>query len=337
MVASDLTSTASFPSASWPGEERSTAILNVKAIAIVGVALHHIVNRRFDSGTLAQIELVKELSSWCVLVFLAASGWLHALSLSRRPVGFGSFLRRRALRLLLPYVALTLLYTAVWQVVQTVAPGVISDRLPAGFWEKVAGAFSPQAYRPVAEQLYFLPLLFLVSILAHGARLWLGKPALFVLGLLLWIGGIALGPGTVNTGFTTAVLCFGGGSYLAGFLLQDCRSPLRRWGAVLSISGATLGILGIAEFSKVVPLLVLAGLPVFAFPRWKWLSKLGEASGTVFAYHTPFLLQPLIIVASGLPVAWQFPAAIGAALASVAICAVGHHLLAGTKLRWALM
>lgn len=89
--------------------------------------------------------------------------------------------------------------------------------------------------------------------------------------------------------------------------------------------------------SKVVPVLVI--MSIF------WLEKLGvsgltlvgEASGTIYAYHTPFVLQPMVIAVSRMPVEFQYAGAICSALAVVLLLSVAHHLVKNTRFRKLLL
>jgi acyltransferase len=64
------------------------------------------------------------------------------------------------------------------------------------------------------------------------------------------------------------------------------------------------------------------------------LSSVGEAAGTIFAYHTPFILQPLLIIAAGLPTfGFRIAGALTAIAIVIAVCAILHFRYRSGRLR----
>jgi hypothetical protein len=96
--------------------------------------------------------------------------------------------------------------------------------------------------------------------------------------------------------------------------------------------------MGMAGLPKIVAILLLAIMQPAKIGRLSLFAKLGEASGTTFAYHTPFLLQPLVIFAAHLNGnQLQFIGALSAAIAAVGICTLAHFSLEKTPLKVLLL
>lgn len=148
---------------------KDKAILVIKAIAIIGVVLHHITNRRLPADTRTIVDVGPQIFSWAVLAFFACAGWLHGQSEARSPKTLTAFVSQRAKRLLLPFAVLTLIYATVWQVLACLPIPGIGVKLAPDFGTKLVQSLPWRGdYQPVAEQLYFLPLLFVISVSAHS-------------------------------------------------------------------------------------------------------------------------------------------------------------------------
>jgi fucose 4-O-acetylase-like acetyltransferase len=141
-------------------------ILVLKGLAIVGVVFQHILNRRFDERTLDWLSAFAGLFGWCVLLFLATAGWLHSLSVEKREKPLLGYAGARAKRLLLPWLGLILFYSGCWHCLQLMGVGDVATRQDLTFWGKVHYSLLLNS-GSVADQLYFLPVLFLISGLLH--------------------------------------------------------------------------------------------------------------------------------------------------------------------------
>ncbi len=316
---------------------KSRAVLGIKALAIIGVAFHHIRNRRFDPATLEAIAILPSLFSWSLLTFIGVSGWLHAISEEKSPRGFLSFTKQRAVRLLLPYSALVFAYALAWHVIQAAGLSNIGIKQNPSFLGKIYHTIPLLEYEPVAEQLYFLPLLFSISIFVHAAVKCHSSFGPALAGSISLLLGMVLTPNSRNTGFNLGILFFGTCSYAFGFLLYLNRHNPWRYALVSGISITLAFALGTNGFAKFIPLVLMCFIPIFdkvSIPVFNWI---GEASGTIFAYHTPFILQPLILLSAALPSNLHVAGAIMAALLAVAMCGAMHHGLKFTPARIILM
>ncbi|AHF94949.1 hypothetical protein OPIT5_30860 [Opitutaceae bacterium TAV5] len=303
-----------------PRAKTDGAIHALKGIAIVGVIFHHVQNRRFSSEMNAAIEILPALFSWCVLLFFAISGWLHSLAEERNPKTIGMFLRNRTRRLLVPFAALVLLYAAMWQVVQAMGIGDMGARLSTSFWTKIVQSVPGCDYNPVAEQLYFLPILFIVGSVIHLSFRLLGLGGVWGCTLGGAFAGMILTPDSGNTGPSSGVILFGGFCYASGFLMHRYRNFSYRIAVVLAVALLFFLVLGIEGLPKVVPLLMIECMHQTGLSKITPVCLAGEASGTIYAYHTPFILAPLVILVAQRPETVQFAGVLAAGFFCVAIC-----------------
>lgn len=313
---------------------KSHAVLSLKGLAIIGVVFHHISNRRLDASVTDSLAVVEFFFSWAVLLFVAVSGWLHAVSDENRSVQFLDFLKSRFVRLIVPYVLLVILYAFVWQALQWLGFSGVGVRLSDSLLAKVYCSISPSCYQPVAEQLYFLPVLFVVAIISRFFCQIFGRVKgsglLMVLALALGVGMV---PEPKNTGFNQGFFLFALYCYASAYLLRTWREDKRCIPFVLIGVAVVLFLLKSGGVPKVLPVLLIAGIGWLEQMRFAGLQSIGAASGTIFAYHTPFVLQPIMLVVSKLPANYQFVGAIFSALAVVFLLTVLYHLIRRTRLR----
>lgn len=313
---------------------RSSAIFSIKGLAIIGVVFHHISNRRLDASVTDSLATIQAFFSWAVLLFLSVAGWLQAVSEEKKQSGLVDFLKVRFFRLIVPYFLLVFLYALVWQILQVFNFSGVGVRLADSFSGKIYCSLSPVCYEPVAEQLYFLPMLFVISIFARLFTSVLGRvqgtALLLFFSLILALG---LTPDSKNTGLSTGFFLFGLYCYTSGFLLRAWRKDRRCVPCVLFGVALVLWLAESGSLSKVVPVLVVMTINWFEKLRIVGLNLVGEAAGTIYAYHTPFLLQPMVIFVSKSPVEFQLIGAIFSAITAVVILTTVHHQLKKTRLR----
>lgn len=312
---------------------KDTAILSLKAIAIVGVVTHHILNRRIDPQAHEWLEIYPYFS-WAVLLFFAVSGWLHALSQEKRGRTFGQFLAVRVQRLALPFIAVVILYSILWQVLQVTGVFQPEARVPSGFLQKIVYSLWP-VNQTVADQLYFLPMLCVISIGAHGLVCIGGRRLIAVGTGLALLLGLVFFPTSPNVGFLPGVWAWGSFCYGAGFLIRTNKSSHLFWTCVGLLALAIFIRAGWDGWAKVLPIILLGAMYWLKLDRMKFLHPLGEASGTVYIYHQPFLLQGLLIGVSMIPV-WQLQVVgvYGAAAFDILICSLYYFAVRGTRLKF---
>ncbi|MCE0483908.1 MAG: acyltransferase [Methylacidiphilales bacterium] len=306
-------------------------LLAIKGVAIFGVAVHHIANRRFDPQANHWLGFLSFSFDWCVLAFFCVSGYLHALSDQKRKKPATDFIIKRARRLLAPFVLLVIFYACIWQLLEILKIPDIATKVPSGFFDKIITSLWP-VYHPVAEQLYFLPMLFGASVLFILIQRALGLYGVATLAAGTFLTGLILFPGAF-TGFTLGVFIWGLCFYAGGYLLYQFRDQKKRVEiVVLVVSLALIVATGAAGVVHAVPLLLICYGSWLALDRSSLLINTGEASGTIYIYHTPFLIQPLVIIASHFHSApLQVLGGIVAALISIALCYALHFSLKGTK------
>jgi fucose 4-O-acetylase-like acetyltransferase len=317
---------------------KDRGLLTIKGLAIIGVVFHHLENRRFDPSVDNAIAVLPAMFSWCVFAFFAVSGWLHAFGAERRKQGIAEFIKARTLRLLIPFAVLVVLYAIVWQLVQGLGLPGLGGNVPSSFFEKMWASIPPTDGHQVAEQLYFLPLLFLVCILAQVALKFFGVRGIFLLCAASFIVGLIVYPDSDNTGFSPGVGTWGLFSYTAGFAMYHHRND--RWLPAFSLGVALVicGTIGWLGLPKAVPVFLLTLMRPLRFDAAPFLPQVGEASATIYAYHTPFLLQPLVIAATKFHQTWlQWTGAVAAASIAIVVCAILFYQLRSTPARFILL
>jgi hypothetical protein len=316
---------------------KNQTILAVKGIAILGVVLHHVANRRFEPGLVNQLSFVISAFTWCVLVFISVAGWLHSASEERGRKSLAKFVIHRARRLLVPFAALMVLYASIWQFIQFVGVRDVATRLPVNYMDKLLFGIHFFGHNPVGEQLYFLPFIFLISVVCQAVYIMSDWSGVFVLAIVSLMIGVFYFPYCGNTGATVGVLLWGLACYCAGFLSHRFRYYKNRVYFTLLISLGVVGFLGLGGLAKVVPFLLLECMDALKLDGIPVLARVGEASGTIYAYHSPFILHPLIIMCSFLPREWQFSSVVLAVVACIFICTAFFYILRNTKLKWILL
>jgi peptidoglycan/LPS O-acetylase OafA/YrhL len=324
-------------SAVRPPSTRDQIVMAIKGLAIVGVVFHHILTRRADSTVGQWLQGIISAFDWCVLAFICVSGYLHALSEERRKRTVGEFVVNRLRRLMIPYFALFFFYACVWQILQALRLPDIGARVPVGFWGKLASSLWP-VNNMVAQQLYYLPLLFAISCVVIVAQAIFRVPGLWALAIVAFICGLTLFPAEF-TGFSLGVFTWGIFFYAFGYLLFQFREQMA--GVRLLILVLTVVLICVSGWNglvRAVPLWLLACGPLLRLDRWPLLSGWGEASGTIYVYHTPFIVLPLGILAyrvhGAIP---QFASCIAAVVVTILTCYAFHFVLRNTRAKILLM
>lgn len=320
-------------------DNRQSAVDVLKGVAIIGVVLHHVKNRRFDAAVQEQLLGVIQVMAWAVYAFLFASGYLHALS--RRQEGAGEFIWRRAVRLLVPYLWLGALYAVAFQVIQNL--GLVDydpTRIEPTLVGKLKSLVLCDQDHVIGEQLYFFVLLFGISssfvlLLQISGSVW----------FVAWLVG-ALSVGMIammaiqplplaTTGLSLEMLLGALLQYALGFLLGKTREARTRWNwaavAGLGVGGVVAVFSRGAGYSWVmlfVPLALYLALDRVGTGARGFapLSALGQMSGSIFAFHTPFILQPLLIILFKLQVPQLVNVGVSVCV-TLALCVVIHKVL----------
>jgi hypothetical protein len=316
---------------------RDRNILAIKGLAIIGVIFHHLINRRHDPQAVEWLHVLLVLFNWCVLAFICVSGYLHAASDSRRMKSAPEFTFLRFNRLIVPWFLLILAFSLIWQALQMLHVSGIAIKIPVDFFGKIAVSLWP-VQETVGEQLYYLPVLFGASVIFVLVRSVCGMPGVGALTALTFIPGLLYYPQKF-TGFSLGVflwsLCF----YAAGYLLFSYRDKVQHVRLTLVVVTAILILFsGYAGLIRCLPLWMIVEGSVLRLPQIPGLARLGDAAGTIYIYHTPFILQPLVIASTLLHGAVpQFLGALAAGSVAIGICYLFHHLLKDTRAKVLLM
>jgi hypothetical protein len=262
---------------------------------------------RFGGDVIAAITKLQILFGWAVVAFSFCAGYLYAHSSSpMQPTG--SYAAKRAHRLLLPWLGFSILYKSLliagyrFHLISAAPPIASGQPLLHQIWSLILW--------PGGPQLYFLPMLFLVSVffrivLDFVRREW----PLALLALLLAATYAWLGAGAPHGGEIKYLPAYAA-AYLAGILFANppflVRTKQRRYFlAFVAVCFAALCI--------VRPTLAYLAVPLAAFPLQRFLSGplawpidfLGKFSGPIYVWHTPIVMPFLsILLAKHLASPW---------------------------------
>jgi hypothetical protein len=316
---------------------RDRTILALKGLAIIGVVYHHLSNRRTAPEIVGWEAIITCAFDWCVLAFICISGYLQALSDSKKQRTFPDFSRTRFLRLLVPFFLLLVFYSCIWQALQAAHIPNIAVKIPPDFLGKLKSGLWPN-HSQVAEQLYFFPLLFGISIVLVIVQRILRLPGIWAAAVIAGAWGLASFPEDF-TGFHKGVFIWGIFFYAAGYLLfhyRDRKTAIRV--ALLVATAVLIGGSGFDGFIRCIPLWLLAEGATIGIDRVPLLVKLGDASGTIYVYHTPFLVRFLVIATTLLPGdGLQFIAINLDAWVAIGLCYLLFESLKNTRAKVLLM
>ena len=316
---------------------KDRTILALKGLAIIGVVFHHVTNRRLDPQAADWILLVIDIFQWCVLAFFCVSGYLQALSDSRKKRPLQEFVRLRVTRLLVPWVLLAVFYSCIWQILQALHIHNIGVKVPPTFIGKLEDVLWPLDSN-VAQQLYFFPLLFAVSLVLVVVQAQAGLYGLWIAALVGASIGLRYYPYLFSS-FAWGTFAWAVSFYAAGYLLYHYRAQKTAIRvALLAITIVMVIFSGYYGIIRVIPLWLLTEGPLLRLERVPLLERLGEASGTIYIYHTPFMVIPLTIAAASLPgpVA-QFAGLLLTVAIAITLCTVIYELLKNSRAKVLLM
>lgn len=268
---------------------RDFAIESLRWLAILAVVMHHGISRQRQSpATVEQILLLKEWIEWCVPAFFYVSGRLF------RPSSAGEFFQHlagRARRLLIPYALVSgLSFSALW---------VLHN---SGLWrhsqpqELEIGSFVHALVWLVGfgPQLYFLPYLFVVGLLAGIVAMILPKRWLSAFALVLFLvcgfgwmmPSTVLGPSLQRIPAFLFSFCLG----ISDRAWNDKGARVHLATSLFAMAATCLAAGDWWPLSVAAPLVLyrlLARLPTA--PIIRRLDRIGSPGG-IFLWHAPLVL-----------------------------------------------
>lgn len=264
---------------------RNHTIDFLKCVCIIGVVLHHCSNRRLLPEVREIFSYAAYLTDWCVIAFIGLSGFLEG---SRLVTGndWKAYVTRDCKRLLLPFVVLSFIYSSTFQLADLCGFQLRSS-VPSTFTGKFIDTLLCRE-SGVAEQLYFLPLLLSIRLASRIAMRIL--PLLFVAVtgyILLFVDDLLL------TGLNPVSFLVGLQAYILGLIASDNG----KYAVVAAlVTGVSVG-LKVHNWQIVIGLFLptIGSLYKIDVPL---CNLIGSGAGTIFAYHTPVLLQSSIIAIS---------------------------------------
>jgi hypothetical protein len=296
---------------------RDQAIDLLRWLGVFGVILQHSdFQSRYSATTLDRLAVLRHVFGWCVLFFFTASGYGARIEAS-----WSSQARKRALRLLPPYVVVSCIAFGAL----AVATKLHLTRLgnPLSVTTLLTGLVTLQGFGP---QLYFLPYLLVISLatLALFQRVGIraGVLVLSALAVLQWcVWGLPSGSTGANP---DRVLLYALAYALGCAMRSEAIVPRAQLLIVASlITAASLGMMAFgmraeALLQLTVPFWLWWGLR--ASERWGKLPVVtASGTGAVYLWHGPVVLPTMTVLLSRLGLA-DFANFFTAVLLTVIVC-----------------
>ena len=277
--------------------DRKIPIDVVKGICIVGVLFAHM---KFDRFTSDAREIIAGLSSglqWCVVGFMFVSGVLSGgrlLTLHK----WVQWSRKRAARLLIPCVVFSVLAKFALGVVGRFGVTANSaSSLPHGAVNAILWTVEP-----VGPQFYFLPVLFMVSVIVKLLIVAVPINRTSTAAILSCCFGVALllTPMKVIYGPEMLLLPLYTTAYVSGVVVAEgAIAP-----SVMAVIMSAFALAGSVLFGNTYLLAFPAPFILYAFcMRFEsglcghaaaWL---GRRSGALYVWHAPILMPAVSLVA----------------------------------------
>lgn len=261
----------------------------IKALAIIGVLILHMsFKSRMTASALDAIGILQIVFGWAVLAFFFASGLLTRPVKSR--AGLTELAVSRFQRLIIPCLVFSLTYKLLLLLLGLAGIVAVPGEL----------ALAEFLFMPVGPQFYFLPLLYVISVLVAVVEIRIRPPLLACLGglvLLCVYGLIPLPP--IGYGASISLWPLYLFSYVAGRAMSE-RGPRPRAGSLgivlaFAIGAALLYMAPVILYVCVAPLMfTLFG----RFPRAARrieCSRLGKHSSAIYVWHAP-VVMPMVSV-----------------------------------------
>lgn len=291
--------------------ERNHTVDFLKCICIIGVVLHHCSNRRLLPEVREIFSYAAYLTDWCVIGFIGLSGFLEG----RRTVAgedWRAYINRDCKRLLLPFFVLTFSYSGTFQLADLCGFQLRSS-VPSTFTGKFIDTLLCRE-SGVAEQLYFLPLLLSIRMASRIAIRILPVISIAITGyILLFVDELHL------TGLSPVTFILGMQAYILGLMA----SSNAKYAIVVALATGILVGLKVHNWQIIVGLLLSTIGSIYKLDV-PICNLVGSAAGTIFAYHTPVLLQSMIV---GISFIHGVPGQCIAIIVVVSILIVGIALL----------
>jgi Acyltransferase family len=272
--------------------------------ATIGVMFHHSdFHRRYSPHTSSIITSARMAAGWVVLFFFMAAGYV-----TRDTAALGRFIRKRAVRLLIPYVLVSVISFSIVWVLGRASLYSVSGPDDRNIPSLIANLARGLGYGP---QLYFLPYLFVISVadvvLARVMPVWV---LLSLLATLLTIQCIWLGPPDSSIGpgpdrWLLYAVAFCGGLFFQQILREIPPQPPARWRRRSLVVISLLSVVGVALAARArIGFVLNLCIPIWLYMALKraegsgWIPKTVSSAGTgaIYLWHTPIILPACAIV-----------------------------------------
>jgi len=276
---------------------RDASLDGVRGVAIaMVVAIHTFGYVKLPDGPIADL-LALLVRTVAVPMFFLVDGFLFARAQrTGRAFDAGLYVRRSARRLLLPWLVFSLLYLVLRWVYELVAPTdvqLLTGRGPAAWIETLL-------LGRASEQLYFLPSLFAIRLLAAPIRALAFRGA-----VARWLAFVAAacGAGFLMGSYRSLLplpgydpilhALWGLPFYLLGVAATDLwrRGPVPAIAAAAALVAARLGWPKVAWATEYAYLAALFLLFASFDITPAWLAAVGRRTMAIYLLHAPIVLR----------------------------------------------
>lgn len=236
------------------------------AIAVILMHMHSYA--RYSETTNQDLLGLSDYIDGAVFGFFLISGYLFKLQSS-----ILGYIKKQAVRLLVPFILFSILYTSIFVLI--------------GKIEVIEGIKKALFLHGVGMQLYFLPYLFLISVVYACVyeKLGLRKNNVHLVFLILIILISIFLPTESSTGAHWKLLPFYFSAYVIGRVLKIYDTSNNFWGVLITVLSILIGFVDNRFFDLAVVLFL------FIFIKYFFLLKTIRlpGSGGVYLLHTPLI------------------------------------------------
>lgn len=306
--------------------KNDAAIHVMRWLAITAVIVNHLsFDSRYNQMTLNVISIFRQMSGWCVLCFFGISGYFVGGRDAVLP-----WMEKRAKRLLIPYFTVSIISFLALFLISKSGVYALSVRVSLGQFVQrlliMAGC---------GPQFYFLPYLFIVSVIIFLSSRFISRPwLLFIFSMVVGIQSLSNGSlETMGIGWGKMpiyILAYCLGAWLVQAEVKNVYRVLFS-GSVLAILMVFLG------YGSWLCCLMLPWCVYYLIRDWGVVGLLGDSlssysSGAVYLWHAPLCVSIVSIVLMKLGVfeLWNF---FFTCMVAIVLCLIWDHVLGLLKIR----
>lgn len=314
-----------------PGKDLIIELL--RWVAMIGVLIQHSnFVGRYSDRTVSAIGVLKEVTSWCVLLFFTVSGYLT----SDRGTPLLEVVRRRARRLLVPFVLCSTVSFLGLLLIRRL--GIYQSADADLTWASLGrrlldlSGFGPQ--------YYFLPYLFLAAVGAAAlARFITSLQTVLLCAAVLALQCAFVAPPPFATGYGLDRIPLYALAFALGRVLRPENARHHRL-VLMGLAATSVLAIGLLIFGVRASWLLHLGVPVWMYLALRRLGAarripaglVSQSSGAVYLWHAPIILPASTVLLARLHVTDGLNLVVAWAV-TIVICLAIHAALGKARLQ----